>query len=127
MVNVYPESLPSKTKYVVLILFVWLFMWQGMVLLTFSVSVIPLHYRKTSFFIALYILAVGEGGHKPCVQTFAADQFDEKLPEEKRAKSSFFNWWCFGIMVGATSATLLVVYMEVIFLYTYKVNHSCMC
>uniref|UniRef100_A0A2N9I8W9 Major facilitator superfamily (MFS) profile domain-containing protein n=1 Tax=Fagus sylvatica TaxID=28930 RepID=A0A2N9I8W9_FAGSY len=84
----------------------------GMVLLTFSVSVIPLHYRKSSFFIALYILAVGEGGHKPCVQTFAADQFDEKLPEEKRAKSSFFNWWCFGIMVGATSATLLVVYME---------------
>ncbi|GMY22712.1 protein NRT1/ PTR FAMILY 5.4-like [Fagus crenata] len=84
----------------------------GMVLLTFSVSVIPLHYRKTSFFIALYILAVGEGGHKPCVQTFAADQFDEKLPEEKRAKSSFFNWWCFGIMAGATSATLVVVYME---------------
>ncbi|KAK7820211.1 protein nrt1/ ptr family 5.4, partial [Quercus suber] len=84
----------------------------GMVFLILSVSVIPWHYRKALFFFALYILAVGEGGHKPCVQTFAADQFDQNLPEEKKAKSSFFNWWFFGIMVGATSAIIVVVYME---------------
>ncbi|KAK4592238.1 hypothetical protein RGQ29_016667 [Quercus rubra] len=48
-----------------------------------------------TFFVALYILAVGEGGHKPCAQTFAADQFDHNLLEEKKAKSSFFNWWFF--------------------------------
>ena len=96
-----------------LIMFLRLFMSQGMVLLILSVSVIPWHYRKALFFFALYILAVGEGGHKPCVQTFAADQFDQNLPEEKKAKSSFFNWWCFGIMVGATSAIIVVVYMEV--------------
>ncbi|XP_030962567.1 protein NRT1/ PTR FAMILY 5.4-like [Quercus lobata] len=83
-----------------------------MVLLILSVSVIPWHYRKALFFFALYILAVGEGGHKPCVQTFAADQFDQNLPEEKKVKSSFFNWWYFGIMVGATSAIIVVVYME---------------
>ena len=96
-----------------LIMFLRLFMSQGMVLLILSVSVIPWRYRKALFFFALYILAVGEGGHKPCVQTFAADQFDQNLPEEKKAKSSFFNWWCFGIMVGATSAIIVVVYMEV--------------
>ena len=56
---------------------------QGMILLTLSVSVIPLHSRKMVFFIALYILAVGEGGHKPCVQTFAADQFDETSAQER--------------------------------------------
>ncbi|KAE8038397.1 hypothetical protein FH972_010915 [Carpinus fangiana] len=84
----------------------------GFVLLTLSVSVLPLHDRKAIFFIALYIIAVGEGGHKPCVQTFAADQFDENLPEQKKAKSSFFNWWYSGIMVGATSSTLAVVYIE---------------
>jgi peptide/histidine transporter 3/4 len=88
-------------------------MLQGMVLLTLSVSVIPLHYRKEMFFTALYILTVGEGGHKPCVQTFAADQFDEDSEEDRKAKSSFFNWWYLGIIVGSTSAILVVIYVEV--------------
>ncbi|KAJ6326046.1 hypothetical protein OIU78_013190 [Salix suchowensis] len=52
------------------------------------------------------------GGHKPCVQTFAADQFDEEKPEEKAAKSSFFNWWYLGIVAGASSAVLLVIYIQ---------------
>jgi len=84
-----------------------------MILLTLSVSVIPMRYREAVFFIALYILAVGEGGHKPCVQTFAADQFDEEKPEEKAAKSSFFNWWYLGIVAGGSSAVLLVIYIQV--------------
>lgn len=80
-----------------------------MILLTLSVSTVPLPTRPTVFFIALYILAVGEGGHKPCVQTFAADQFEE---HEAAAKSSFFNWWYVGIVCGATSAVLVVIYVE---------------
>jgi peptide/histidine transporter 3/4 len=86
---------------------------QGTVLLTISVSVVPLHLRKALFFLALYILSVGEGGHKPCVQTFAADQFDEDTPEEKKKKSSFFNWWYLGIVAAATSATLVLIYVQV--------------
>ncbi|GMI86201.1 hypothetical protein like AT3G54450 [Hibiscus trionum] len=84
----------------------------GMVLLSLSVSVIPAHSRKPVFFTALYILAIGEGGHKPCVQTFAADQFDENNPEEKAAKSSFFNWWYLGIVTGASVAIVLVIYLQ---------------
>ncbi|XP_075643214.1 protein NRT1/ PTR FAMILY 5.4-like [Castanea sativa] len=103
------DSYLGRFKTIVVASFIYC---TGMVLLILSVSVIPLHYRKALFFFALYILAVGEGGHKPCVQTFAADQFDQNLPEEKKAKSSFFNWWYFGIMVGATSAIIVVVYME---------------
>lgn len=83
-------------------------------LLSLAVSVIPLHYRKAVFFTALYVLAIGEGGHKPCVQTFAADQFDENDPAEKEAKSSFFNWWYLGIVVGASVAILVVIYIQVI-------------
>ncbi|XVF41111.1 hypothetical protein PTKIN_Ptkin01aG0254200 [Pterospermum kingtungense] len=84
----------------------------GMVLLSLSVSVIPMHSRKPVFFTALYVLSVGEGGHKPCVQTFAADQFDENNPEEKAAKSSFFNWWYLGIVTGASVAIVVVIYLQ---------------
>lgn len=81
-------------------------------MLTLTVTTVPYHLRSTIFFLSLYVLAVGEGGHKPCVQTFAADQFDENIPEEKVAKSSFFNWWYAGIVFGATTAILVVIYVE---------------
>ncbi|KAK4774275.1 hypothetical protein SAY86_009210 [Trapa natans] len=84
----------------------------GMIVMTFSVSVVPRPDRKAVFFTALYILALGEGGHKPCIQTFAADQFNEELPEEKMAKSSFFNWWYMGIVAGATIAIFFVIYLQ---------------
>lgn len=87
---------------------------QGTVLLTLSVSEIPRHYRETVFFIALYTIAIGEGGHKPCVQAFAADQFDENNTKERAAKSSFFNWWYLGIMSGASLAVVAVAYLQVI-------------
>lgn len=88
-------------------------------LLTLSVSVLPLHWRKAWFFVALYILSVGEGGHKPCVQTFAADQFDEDSPEQRKEKSSFFNWWYMAIVTAATAATLVIIYLQVKFLLHY--------
>ncbi|KAJ6346757.1 hypothetical protein OIU76_003438 [Salix suchowensis] len=103
------DSLLGRFKTIILASAIY---FLGMILLTLSVSVIPTHYREAVFFIALYILAVGEGGHKPCVQTFAADQFDEEKPEEKAAKSSFFNWWYLGIVAGASSAVLLVIYIQ---------------
>ncbi|WOG94002.1 hypothetical protein DCAR_0313292 [Daucus carota subsp. sativus] len=84
----------------------------GLVLLTVSVSAISLVHRKPVFFLALYILSVGQGGHKPCVQTFAADQFDESVPEEKLAKSSFFNWYYLGVSLGATLAIVFVIYAQ---------------
>ncbi|PRQ55389.1 putative proton-dependent oligopeptide transporter family, major facilitator superfamily [Rosa chinensis] len=85
---------------------------MGMSLLTVTVSVVPLHLRKAMFFVALYILSVGLAGHKPCVQTFAADQFSEDSPEERKAKSSFFNWWYLGIIVAGSAAILVVIYIQ---------------
>ncbi|KAA8537327.1 hypothetical protein F0562_026986 [Nyssa sinensis] len=103
------DSYLGRFKTIVLSSIIYL---TGLVLLTVSVSAIPLEHRRAAFFIALYILTVGEGGHKPCVQTFAADQFDEELAEEKKAKSSFFNWWYLGIVSGATMAILVVIYVQ---------------
>lgn len=82
-------------------------------LLTITVSVIPLLYQEAIFFVALYILSNGLAGHKPCVQTFAADQFREDTPRDKKAKSSFFNWWFLGIVIGASVAILVVIYVQV--------------
>ena len=88
-----------------------------MVLLTLSVTVIGAPHRKPVFFFALYILSVGEGGHRPCVQTFAADQFDEETPEQRKRKSSFFNWWYVGLVVGSTLAVFLIIYVQVLFYF----------
>ncbi|XP_040991295.1 protein NRT1/ PTR FAMILY 5.4-like isoform X3 [Juglans microcarpa x Juglans regia] len=103
------DSLLGRFKTILLSFVIYL---VGLVLLTLTVSVLPLHQRKPMFFVALYILTVGEGGHKPCVQTFAADQFDEDSDEDKKAKSSFYNWWYLGIVVGSTSAILAVIYVQ---------------
>lgn len=64
------------------------------------------------FFFSLYIVAVGQGGHKPCVQAFGADQFDVQDPEECKAKSSFFNWWYFSLCAGTIFTLLVSTYIQ---------------
>ncbi|XP_057740623.1 protein NRT1/ PTR FAMILY 5.4-like [Arachis stenosperma] len=82
----------------------------GMVLLTISVS-LENHHEKL-FFIALYIASVGDGGHRPCLQTFAADQFDDGTAEERDTKSSFFNWWFLTQILAAISAVFFLGYLQ---------------
>ncbi|PPS15373.1 hypothetical protein GOBAR_AA05201 [Gossypium barbadense] len=38
--------------------------------------------------------------------------FDETNPEEKAAKSSFFNWWYLGIVTGCPVAIVVVIYLQ---------------
>lgn len=63
-------------------------------------------------FLALYLIALGTGGIKPCVSSFGADQFDENDEGEKRSKSSFFNWFYFSINIGALVASSVLVYVQ---------------
>ncbi|KAK4742566.1 hypothetical protein SAY87_000567 [Trapa incisa] len=96
----------------------------GMTLLTLSASVPGLKpkceddkcYPTTGnvaiCFVALYMIALGTGGIKPCVSSFGADQFDETDEAEKKKKSSFFNWFYLSINVGALIASSVLVWIQ---------------
>lgn len=68
--------------------------------------------HEVAFFLAVYSISLGTGGHKPCLQSFGADQFDDDHAEERKKKLSYFNWWnialCCGLFLGVT----VIVYIE---------------
>ncbi|KAK7305353.1 hypothetical protein VNO77_43258 [Canavalia gladiata] len=97
----------------------------GMTLLTLSASVTGIkptchgdenchatNGQSAVCFVALYLIALGTGGIKPCVSSYGADQFDDADPVEKERKSSFFNWFYFSINIGALIASSLLVWIQ---------------
>ncbi|OAY66211.1 Protein NRT1/ PTR FAMILY 8.1 [Ananas comosus] len=96
----------------------------GLVLLTMTASVKglkpncqngvcdPTTAQTAVVFLALYLIALGTGGIKPCVSSFGADQFDETDESEKKRKSSFFNWFYFSINIGALVASSVLVWIQ---------------
>ncbi|XP_057826824.2 protein NRT1/ PTR FAMILY 5.10 isoform X1 [Cryptomeria japonica] len=86
----------------------------GLILVTLSVSLTSLesHFKIGFFYFSLYLVALGQGGHKPCLQAFGADQFDDEDPKEKHHKSSFFNWWCFGVCLGFLAGVTVLTYIQ---------------
>ncbi|GLJ39272.1 hypothetical protein SUGI_0801490 [Cryptomeria japonica] len=69
-------------------------------------------FKIVFFFFSLYLIALGSGGHKPSLQAFGADQFDDENPKEKQHKISFFNWWYFGICLGTLAGVTVLVYIQ---------------
>ncbi|XP_057793624.1 protein NRT1/ PTR FAMILY 5.10-like [Salvia miltiorrhiza] len=64
------------------------------------------------FFFALYLVAFAVGGHKPCLQAFGADQFDDENGKELQSKSSFFNWWNFCLCISVVLGLLVLTYIQ---------------
>ncbi|KAL3536491.1 hypothetical protein ACH5RR_004952 [Cinchona calisaya] len=96
----------------------------GMTLLTLSASVHglkpacdkdscnPTSTQTAVCFTALYLIALGTGGIKPCVSSFGADQFDETDDAERKKKSSFFNYFYLSINIGALIASSVLVWIQ---------------
>ncbi|KAH7352364.1 hypothetical protein KP509_19G041500 [Ceratopteris richardii] len=99
----------------------------GLLLLTISVSISSLRPppcmengncptatqgQMAFFFVSLYLISIGTGGLKPCLEAFGADQFDERNKVERQRKVSFFNWWYFGLCMGALIAFTILVYIQ---------------
>jgi peptide/histidine transporter 3/4 len=72
----------------------------------------PTKTQSAVCFVALYLIALGTGGIKPCVSSFGADQFDESYEKERKHKSSFFNWFYFSINIGALIASSVLVWIQ---------------
>lgn len=68
--------------------------------------------QTAAVFTALYLIALGTGGIKPCVSSFGADQFDESDASEKKRKTSFFNWFYFSINIGSLVASSVLVWVQ---------------
>ncbi|XP_057793628.1 protein NRT1/ PTR FAMILY 5.10-like isoform X2 [Salvia miltiorrhiza] len=72
----------------------------------------PSEIQTIFFFLSLYMVAFAQGGHKPCLQAFGAEQFDVGNYEENAAKSSFFNWWFWFSCLGVVVALSVVNYIQ---------------
>lgn len=72
----------------------------------------PRKIHEVVFFLAIYMISIGTGGHKPSLESFGADQFDDDHTEERKQKMSYFNWWNFGLCSGLLLGVTVVVYVQ---------------
>lgn len=72
----------------------------------------PRKIHEVVFFLALYLISVGTGGHKPCLESFGADQFDDDHLEERKKKMSYFNWWNFALCCGLVLGVTVIAYVQ---------------
>ncbi|KAF8051555.1 hypothetical protein N665_1708s0007 [Sinapis alba] len=89
----------------------------GFGLLSFSAMILsrsqaPDQLQVTLLFVSLYLIAIGQGGFKPCIKVFGADQFDENDLNESKGRSSYFNWFMFGSCASITTTLFVSTYIQ---------------
>lgn len=63
-------------------------------------------------YTALLLTALGTGGIRPCVVTFAADQFNMSKRKTESRSWDFFNWYYFCMGMATLLALTIVVYIQ---------------
>ncbi|KAL6505328.1 hypothetical protein OROGR_025145 [Orobanche gracilis] len=69
-------------------------------------------FGTAMFYLAIYLVAFGYGGHQPTIATFGADQFDESNPKQKNSKAAFFCYFYFALNTGSLFSNTILVYFE---------------
>lgn len=69
----------------------------------------PSPSQEAMLYAGLYAMAIGVGGVKASLPTHGADQLDHS---NKRAISSFFNWYFFSLCTGGLLAVTLLVWVQ---------------
>lgn len=65
------------------------------------------------FYLAIYLVAFGYGGHQPTIATFGADQFGQSNDRKsKNARGAFFCYFYFALNVGSLFSNTVLVYFE---------------
>ncbi|XP_047170740.1 protein NRT1/ PTR FAMILY 7.1-like [Vigna umbellata] len=64
------------------------------------------------FYLSIYLVAFGYGGHQPTLATFGADQFDEKMKNQKQNRDAYFGYFYFALNVGCLFSNTVLVYFE---------------
>ncbi|KAL5988585.1 hypothetical protein ACLOJK_026683 [Asimina triloba] len=68
--------------------------------------------KAAMLFAGLYMVALGVGGIKGSLPSHGAEQFDERSPQGRKQRSTFFNYFVFCLSFGALIAVTLVVWIE---------------
>ncbi|XP_043695918.1 protein NRT1/ PTR FAMILY 4.6-like [Telopea speciosissima] len=68
--------------------------------------------KAAVLYIALYMIALGEGCLRANLPPFGADQFDDDVISKSRRKSSYFNWLNVSIFGGSVMGLILIVWIE---------------
>ncbi|KAM0045121.1 putative proton-dependent oligopeptide transporter family, MFS transporter superfamily [Helianthus debilis subsp. tardiflorus] len=66
------------------------------------------------FYLSIYMVALGYGGHQPTLATLGVDQFDESNKKyiEKGAKGAFFAYFYAALNIGSLFSNTILVYYE---------------
>ncbi|XP_074319282.1 protein NRT1/ PTR FAMILY 7.1-like [Silene latifolia] len=64
------------------------------------------------FYLSIYMVALGYGGHQPTLATFGADQFDLADPKGESSKGAFFCYFYFALNCGSLFSNTVLVYYE---------------
>ncbi|KAK4266517.1 hypothetical protein QN277_027421 [Acacia crassicarpa] len=76
----------------------------------------PCHAPSTlgvvTFYLSIYLVAFGYGGHQPTLATLGSDQYDEKIPRQKKSKEAFFFYFYVALNVGSLVSNTVLVYYE---------------